>query len=325
MKIRFSHLISTLLSTFVYLTGSCAKGEYDGVQIVLDSIDTVSVILYPDQLDPYGELSIAQYASLDFLHQSAAAYGDYAFFIKNGRSAICMFNLRNGAKVYTCSLKAEEESLYHCNQSTFGIEKYSPSDPFPLLYISQRAKSANRCFVEVFRIIPLLVDDMSEYQSFSLELIQEIYLPSMTKENSLGNANCVIDPKTGKMYVYSRNNNSKDSNYEQCKISQFDIPSIYEKEVYLMDSDIVSSFMIDTKATYMQGGCIVNDYLFIGQGYPAANSLLLNIIDLHQQKLVKQIDLRKNGVSWEPEGCFYFDNCVMLSSMGAIFRVICFR
>ena len=79
--------------------------------------------------------------------------------------------------------------------------------------------------------------------------------------------------------------------------------------------------MIDVKAFNMQGGCIVNNRLYIGQGYPAAKDVFFNVVDLREERLVKRYDLMANGVDWEPEGCFFYDGSVMLSHTDAICRV----
>ena len=144
-----------------------------------------------------------------------------------------LFDLARKTRIATLNLKKEDASLYHCNQSTFGREKYEPGDFFPLLYISQRSRSERRCLTEVFRIIPLFNADSTSMLSFRIELVQEIFFPPMSRENSMGNVNCVIDPGSRRMYTYSRNNNPEDGNYLQCKISRFAIPDIHQREVVL--------------------------------------------------------------------------------------------
>jgi len=219
------------------------------------------------------------------------------------------------------NMKMANKNTYHCNQSTFGIELFEPSDPFPLLYISQRALSDQRCFIEVYRIKTVYDDVTSEYKSFSVEKVQTVFLPAMKYENSLGNANCVIDPEDGFMYTYSRNNNTAEDNYKKCKISKFAIPDIHNEVVYLEDKDILSSFMIDCSALNMQGGCINDGILYIGQGFPAVGYVFLNVVDLANRALLARIDLQKYQVNWEPEGCFFFDNSVMLAHTDAINRI----
>lgn len=289
--------------------------------------DTVAIFVKPSEdpkmepVDVGGAITATPYADLGYSHQSAAVYGDYAFFVRDGRYAIMLFDMSRKARLYTLAMKGKNQIIYHCNQSTFGVDKYAPEDFFPLLYISQRPRSEQRCFTEVYRIIPLFNADSTAMLAFRAELVQEIFFPPMSKENSMGNVNCVIDAKSGWMYTYSRNNYAEDGNYQQCKISRFAIPDIHKHQVLLEDSDIVSSFMIDASAVNMQGGCIVDGRLYIGQGYPAVQYVYLNVVDLREERLVKRYDLLAHGVNWEPEGCFYYDGSVMLAHKDAICRI----
>ena len=312
----FTSLFSTL---FIY---SCTPNDILSIEYADGDMDTVSVTVASH---PYWETKIEvfvnQYASLGYSHQSAAAFGRYAFFVKDGHPQICLYNLVKKEKLCVYNMKMANKNTYHCNQSTFGIELFEPSDPFPLLYISQRALSDQRCFIEVYRIKTVYDDVTSEYKSFSVEKVQTVFLPAMKYENSLGNANCVIDPEDGFMYTYSRNNNTAEDNYKKCKISKFAIPDIHNEVVYLEDKDILSSFMIDCSALNMQGGCINDGILYIGQGFPAVGYVYLNVVDLANRVLLARIDLQKYQVNWEPEGCFFFDNSVMLAHTDAINRI----
>lgn len=286
-----------------------------------DSLEVAIEVIPYSQWSLLDEIVVNQYAPLGLTHQSAAVFRDYALFVTNGRGQMLLYNLKKKETVYALDLPKVGGTTYHCNQSSFGVSKYDLSDPFPLLYVSQRANSKGRCFVEVFRIIPVWNDGIYEYESFSIEKVQTIYLPVMTYENSLGNANCTIDTANRWMYTYSRNNNASDDNFEKCKITKFAIPDIYESIIVLEDSDIVSSFMIDASALNMQGGCIEKDILYIGQGMASVGYIYLNIIDLQEQRLIRRIDLQEYGVDWEPEGCFFYDGSVMLSHSAAISRI----
>lgn len=313
------------LSFVMFPAYSCVREGIFNLEQVVAFDDTLSVdtVFCP----PYSEWSLSdriiinQYASLGFSHQSAAVYGDYVFFVTNGRSQIILFNLKKKEVLFTLSLRKASNKIYHCNQCSFGFEKYEQEDYFPLLYISQRAGSNGRCSIEVYRIFPVFNEELAEYESFSVELVQTIFLPVMSYENSLGNANCVIDQASRTMYTYSRNNDANDDNYGQCKITRFSVPSVHEKRVVLEDEDILSSFLIDASAVNMQGGCIHDGILYIGQGLSSVGYIYLNIVDLKQQQLVRRIDLQAYRVSWEPEGCFFYDGSVMLTHTFAISRI----
>ena len=321
-----------VIASFLEISAiSCVKEGFPMLESELELefsfSDTDSIFVNPADdpmlkpVDLEGNITITPFAEQGFNHQSAAVHGDYLFMVMNGRPAIRLFDMTQKRPVYTFKMTEMDRTVYHCNQSTFGTQKYEPDDFFPLLYVSQRPRSEKRCFTEVFRIVPLFNADSTALVAFRTELVQEIFFPPMSKENSLGNVNCVIDTNTGKMYTYSRNNNGRDSNYGQCKISRFAIPDVRRREVFLEDADIEHSFMIDAKAGNMQGGCIVGDRLYIGQGYPYANYVYLNVVDLREERLVKRFDLLARGVDWEPEGCFYYDGGVMLTYTNGISRI----
>jgi hypothetical protein len=79
--------------------------------------------------------------------------------------------------------------------------------------------------------------------------------------------------------------------------------------------------MIDASALNMQGACIVDDLLYIAQGYPSVKYINLYVVNLQQQRLVKRYDLLGSGVDWEPEGCFFYDGGIMLSHTNGICRI----
>lgn len=260
-------------------------------------------------------------------HQSGACHGDYAIFISDYHSHFYLYNLKTKTMIYDLAYKTGigtdswNQTIYHCNQASFGVEYYEPSDPFPVLYVSQRAKEGLRCHVEAYRIIPHWNDEIGEYSSFDVECIQTIYFPSMTNNNALGNVNLVVDPENCQMFTYSRNNNKGISNSGKCKISCFDIPSIYSKEVYLEDDDVKWSFYPGCSAVNMQGGCINNGLLYIAQGYKKVGYIYLNIIDLNSRQQTGRLDLLNNGHTWEPEACFLYEGQLMLGGNKSIFVV----
>ncbi len=306
---RFN-LLSTILLCVLF--SACARDV-----IEIDIIES----------DKQGDgFSIDLFSSNLFPHQSAAVFGDYCIFVTNKRSSFYLYSLSNRKVLHKLEMIPRSGSdfmgydLYHCNQASFGVDFYNEQDLFPLLYISQRARNDRRCFIEVFRIEPNKSDEGEDFTSMIISLVQTIYLPVMSETNSLGNVNCVVDRETRKMYMYSRNNDINDFNYGCCKISCMDIPDAHKEEVVLSDSDILDSFMLGCSAINMQGGCILNGNLYIGQGYEKAGYIYMNVINLKKRQLECQVDLLARGVRWEPEGCFSYKNKVMVSTASSIWE-----
>lgn len=269
--------------------------------------------------DEVDRINYSSFADNGVNHQSIAAYGDYALFVTDRRSKFSLYNLKT--KELLCEKELGEVNemignyvLYHCNQATFGVSFYEEEDPFPLLYISQRARSDRRSFVEVYRLKLGRETSESDFSSLDAEKVQTIFFPAMTENNALGRVNCVIDNQTGKMYTYSYNTTKADCNYGKCRISCFAIPDDKEKGVYLDDEAILDSYTLDYEAVNSQGACIYNGMLFIAQGYFNAGYIYLNVIDLRQKRLYNRINLFANDITWEPGGCFVYGNSILIGS-----------
>lgn len=319
MNYRIMTFVLSLIQVFLggFIATSC-NGTYD--------IDEPDGVLFED---PFYEVSrVGLFATNSIDQQSAAVYGDYCVMVTNKRRSLSLYNLSTKKMLLKLDMEPGEDydymgyDLFHSNQATFGVDFYAPQDPFPLLYISQRARDDLRCFVEVFRILPMKEESDSDYSSMEVSLVQTIYFPVMSESNCMGNVNCVIDHDSRQMYTYSRNNNILDSNYGICKISCFDIPVIDQEVIVMNDSDIKSSFMLNCNAINMQGGCINDGVLYIGQGYKSAGYIILNVIDLKRELLISQTDLLRIGVDWEPEGCFFYDGKVMISAGTSIWELV---
>lgn len=269
-----------------------------------------------DDIDSCDDLTISIYASNLRNHQSAAVYGENVFLVTNRRTRIYKYDLVQCQMVDSIVMPVGKgttpsgDVLYHCNQSSFSPCFYSTSDKYPLLFISQRAKEDKRCFAEVYR---LLFND----NKYSAQLIQTILFPVMTEENSMGNVNVVFDAENKVMYTYSRNNDTMSTNYGVCKISKFTIPSFDIPIVYLNDEDIISSFSIECEAINMQGACIHNGVLYIGQGI---KSPILRTINL-DTGLLTTYNIKKKGCKYEPEGCFWYNESLMISTRKCIYKI----
>ena len=203
---------------------------------------------------------------------------------------------------------------------TFGVDFFEKDDPFPLLYISQRARSDRRCITEVYRLIPTL-SNSGDYVDLNAELVQTIFFPVETMDNSLGRVNSVIDGSNGLLYTYSYSTISSDPNRGLCRISSFQIPDIREKEVFLNDSSIINSYKLDYIAINSQGAAIKDDVLYILQGYESYG-IHLNVIDLKEKQIISRVDLLAQGITWEPEGCFMYNNHLMVSSGKRIWEFV---
>ena len=260
--------------------------------------------------------------------QSGDCYGDYLVTVAKLEEKFGLYNLKTKKllNVFRQTPKMEmkgKEDVYHANNSTFGTQRYAESDPFPLLYVSNRVNNKKRGVLDVFRLVPLKSERTNDYDSLVVEQVQTIYYPKATDKNALGSPWTVIDRENNYMYTYSRNNRGKASNYGVCRISKFKIPSVKSSRVvYLNDEDILESYEVDFKAPLSQGACIHHGKMYIAQGVSPKNYLWLRVVDLKEKKLVKTYNLKEAGFTAEPEGCYIYDGHLMLSTGGKrIFKI----
>jgi len=267
-------------------------------------------------------------------NQSAAAYGKYLFLVKDKLASVAVYNIekKSVSCVYSMTPRNDmngKQTVFHCNQSSFGVEKFIETDSFPLLYVSQRNRSAAEgAMLSVFRVKPEFIE--GEMVSFSLEEVQTIYFPVMSDSNCLGNPNVAIDTAKQVMYVYSRNNRKEALNRHKAKLTTFKIPTLRDREgnvvreVRLFDADILSSFSSDFSMVNAQGACAKSGMLYIAQVYSDSlhkRGAVLHKIDMDTQKHTT-LDLSSLGFKREIEGCWAYNGNLMFSSSGKMLYLL---
>jgi len=179
----------------------------------------------------------------------------------------------------------------HANVASFGVEKVSRKDPFPVVYISQCHKVAGPdgkdvCYVE--RIAP----DMK-----SSTLIQTIYYDD--KDGDFGYAlQWVVDRKRQMLYGYGNTVNNTDPSNRH-RIIKFRLPKLSEGErVTLRPEDALENYTIEEASGFSfnpigQGLLIKGSKLYMptGVGTPEYPSILY-IWDL-RKKQMETVDLTK--------------------------------
>ena len=261
------------------------------------------------------------------IQQSAANWQDYLFIVGEQMEKVACYNLKTKQLLYTLTTGITAETFWHCNQASFGKHYYDNNDMFPVLYVSMQNNNDGRCSALGYRIIPTISN--GEITSFSIALVQTIFLPVMTDENCLGNTNITFDLQSGYMWGYGRNNRTQASNYLVARFTKFNIPNLFDEnqniisEVTLSDSDILDSFSDNWSMLAAQGGFIRNGKLVIMQGSQGYGYIYCRVIDLYtQKKCITLFDLLSNGFTQEPQGVFYYDGHIMTqTSSGRIFQL----
>ena len=293
-----------------YLISDSNSGSFE----YTDSIAQKDYVYYGQKIDLGNSLNYTRFATNGTANtQAAASYGDYLFMLKANMTSVILYNLKKRTTLFTLAPELTSESHWHCNQASFSPNFYDSNDMFPVLYVSMQNNSEGRCEAHGYRIIPSYTD--GEISSFSIQLVQKIFLPVMNDINCLGNANVTFDVQKGWMWTYSRNKNDQASNNGQARFTRFAIPDLELETVTLEDSDIVEAFSDDFNMALAQGGFIHNGKLIILQGYASAGYINCHVVDLYlEKKRVSWIDMLSDGFRMEPEGAFWYDGKIHLTT-----------
>lgn len=302
-------------TSMVYLFGDTPDVEFTGYSYEGEKI----------VLDPQDKFRWEQYATGFLQGQSSACYGKYLFIVTGNLSSVACVNLETKTTLYTLSPGFTPDGDWHSNQSSFGSSKYDANDMFPVLYISQR-NNPQRAQIQVYRIIPTLTDD--EISSFTMTLVQTIWLPAQSNFNSLGYPNVTIDTENNKMWAYSRNNDSSGDTYGKATFTMFNIPALFSDgnpvtTVTLEDTDAKDRFRDNWSIYDNQGSFIHRGKLYMARGTGSDGICEINVIDLYYKRTrVSRLTMYDAGARFEPEGCFYYQSSIFFNAGSGIYKVI---
>lgn len=192
----------------------------------------------------------------------------------------------------------------HANVAAFGVEKFSDSDPLPLVYVSQAYKNAvngekDVCYVE--RVSP----------GGSSETVQRIVLDD--PKHLYGYAlQWTIDHKRRHLIGFG-NTVSNNGEGNRFRVMVFSIPHLSDgKVVHLTADDAIENYLIqDTDSRYPskvvgQGACVWNDCLLMPTGFGSEEApSIVYVLDLKTKKLRNILDLSKTLTSEMEDIDFY--------------------
>lgn len=217
--------------------------------------------------------------------QGLAIYGNYAFSMHDKGQCV-IIDLKRMRYVNTFVM---EGNTGHCNNASFGVERYSEESQFPLLYVTE-CRGDRACYVNDVRL------DGSR-------LVQKIYYSG---DEINGPCDWAVDGERELLYLYCTIGDKR-------MLMWFRLPRLSDSdergEVHLALKDSLGSIPAgDIKIP--QGSLITSDYIFLPEGVPSRGTAL-NVISRHSARRLQQIDLTATGI--EPEGVARYRRWLYLS------------
>ena len=250
----------TILLTLLLLTALAVRAQ-ESVLADMEPFLNVADLL-PDNVEVQGAT------------QGFAIHGRYGFSMHDkGQCVIIDMRRREFVSTYVM-----EGNTGHCNNASFGVERYSSSSEFPLLYVTE-CRGERACYV----------NDVTLEGS---RLVQTIYYDG---EEITGPADWAVDARTGRIYLYCTIGTLR-------WLKAFPLPALADSdargEVHLKPSDAIAS-MPAGEITIPQGSHIYGRYIFLPEGIPPRPTRL-HTTDIVAARTLAPIDLSDLGL--EPEG-----------------------
>ena len=233
--------------------------------------------------------------------QGAAVYGSYLFQAVDKQQGIAVYDLSSNTLLDTVTMTAV--NTYHCNNMSFGCEKYATGDEFPLLYVSMENAAEHKAVV--FRII-------KSGNDFTFTKVQTVTYPA-NSELSMHYQNCVVDAANGLLYVegYTENSYTQSATNKIC-VARFRLPALAEGDVALHAADAEEYFFVDS-LTATQGAVVKNGRIV--QVFGFANGGVLRVTDPATGKVLRTVSLVSLGITAEPEGLGVYGDGYILTTV----------
>ena len=218
--------------------------------------------LLPDTIDVQGAT------------QGFAIHGRYAFSMHDKGQCV-IIDLKRKEFVATFIM---EGNTGHCNNASFGVERYSRRSPFPLFYVTE-CRGQRVCYV----------NDITLTGS---RLVQTIHYDS---DDITGPADWAVDARKKQIYLYCTIGTTR-------YLKIFPLPTLADSdargEVHLTKEDAIASLPAGD-ITIPQGSHVHGRYIFLPEGIPPRPTRL-QITDVVTAENLTPIDLSYLGL--EPEG-----------------------
>ena len=206
--------------------------------------------------------------------QGFAIYGRYAFSMHDKGQCV-IIDLKQKRFVNTFII---EENTGHCNNASFGVERYSKQSQFPLLYVTE-CRGERACYV-------------NDISLEGAKMVQKIFYDG---EDIIGPADWAVDRRHKLIYLYCTVGKTR-------TLKWFTLPRLADSdargEVHLKAEDAIGSITLGD-ITIPQGSHIHRKRVYLPAGIPPRPTSM-HVTDLKSGEEILLMDLSHTGL--EPEG-----------------------
>lgn len=236
--------------------------------------------------------------------QGAACYGDilFQFTSQNDyKTGNCLMIIDLRQKRELQSIELEYNINFHNSTVSFGVERFSQSDTFPLLYVSENYSPNAYYKIHVYRI----VEDAFEHQ-YSLSEVQVIDMPNPSLLDSMQYPHAAVDTSDASIWIEGYSADGRMSLFRK-----FRLPALSEGAHITLNEEHLDSIAIPRDNISDQSFFIKDGFIYqvIGYHYNA----FLRIIEKRSKTLTQNVSFNRIGINSEPEAVFFWDKCVCVT------------
>ncbi len=255
--ITLTHILSLVFACSVAM----AQGRQSRLCLNIEEVCNVEELL-PEGVEVHGS------------SQGMAIHGRYAFLMHDKGQCV-VIDMKRWRFVTTFHI---EGNTGHCNNASFGKERYERKSQFPLLYVTE-CRGARACYV----------NDVSLEGS---RLVQTIFYDGA---DISGPADWLVDRERGYLWLYCTVEGRR-------TLKAFHLPCLADSdangEVHLCEESVVRELYAGDIAI-PQGSMIYRRRVYLPDGVPSRDRKL-HVTDIKSGEVVDSFDL--NHIEYEPEG-----------------------
>ena len=288
---------------FSFILGSCQEK----IDWVLD-IDVVS-----GNIEPTEDGERVNYEEIMSVSggnpQGGDSWGDYFFQFSANNSNVRVYDLATKTLVQTIKITSSLKGFVsncHCNTVCFGKEYYDVEDIFPLIYVSTGYASGGYTGALVYRIV-------QHNGIFFITLVQTIKFPvgsSSWTEFVPGDEFAYLCYTTERI------------------IYKIEMPKLKDGDIIIGPDSAIETYQFSPQPDWMassrnQDRMFHQGKIYVASGVPqSGEASVLFILNLETKERERIIDLKKNGLTKEPESIFIWQGVVCIAFLDKIVRLV---
>ena len=240
--------------------------------------------------------------------QGGDSWGDYFFQFSVNNSEVRIYDLATKTLVQTIKMTIPLIGFVtncHCNTVCFGKEYYDVDDLFPLIYVSTGYASGGYTGALVYRIV-------QHNGIFFITLVQTIKFP-------VGNSSWTEFVPEGE-FAYLCYTSER-------VIYKIEMPKLKDGDLIIGPDSAIETYQFASQPDWMatsrnQDRLFHQGKIYVASGVPHnGEACVLFVLNLETQERERIIDLKKSGLTSEPESIFIWQGNICIAFVDKIVKL----